>query len=172
MLPELCILAAAAVVSGVSLLRRYDIPRAPRTALIAGLTIAALLPPALQAVEWNLDAGRTSTMDLAYDWLKANVPRESRVVVEARNLVLPASFPAARNVGQLRYKSYDEYVAEHTEYLVASSHSYGKYFEAPHRFPEEYAQYMRLFEQSREMARFTPDARHPGPELRIFKVRP
>ena len=48
--PPLCVLAAAAVVSGVSLLRRYEIPRAARTALIAGLTIAALLPPALMAV--------------------------------------------------------------------------------------------------------------------------
>ena len=45
--PMLCILAAAAVISGVSLLRRYQFPRGVRTALIAALTLALLAPPAL-----------------------------------------------------------------------------------------------------------------------------
>lgn len=50
-LPLACLLAAIAVVSGVSLLRRFDIPRAVRTLLIVGLTVAAVLPPALRAVD-------------------------------------------------------------------------------------------------------------------------
>lgn len=49
-LPFASVLAAIAVISGVSLLRRFNIPRAPRTALIAGLTIAALLPPTIVSV--------------------------------------------------------------------------------------------------------------------------
>jgi hypothetical protein len=61
--PFLCVLAATAVVSGVSLLRRFDIPRAPRTALIAALTIAALLPPALQAVAFNRSLARTRAVE-------------------------------------------------------------------------------------------------------------
>ena len=172
LVPMLCVLAAAAVVSGVSLLRRYEIPRAPRTALIAALTIAALLPPSLQAIAWNRVAGKVSTVDLAYQWLKANVPPTSLVVVEARNLVLPASVASSRNVPQLRHRSYEEYVAERADYLVASSQSFGPYLEAPHRYPEEYRQYIVLFKRSREVARFTPDTDHPGPELRIFKVQP
>jgi hypothetical protein len=31
---------------------------------------------------------------------------------------------------------------------------------------------MQLFEQSREVARFTPTDANPGPEFRIFKVLP
>jgi hypothetical protein len=31
---------------------------------------------------------------------------------------------------------------------------------------------MRIFTQSREIARFTPSENVPGPELRIFKVVP
>lgn len=172
MLPALCVLAATAVVSGVSLLRRYEIPRAPRTALIAALTIAALLPPTLQAIAWNRMAGRASTVDVAYDWTKANLPPGSRVVVEARNPVLPPSVAQARNVPQLRDRRHEDYVAEQTDYFVASSQSYGEYFEAPHRFPHEYQDYRRLFEQSREVVRFTPEVDRPGPELRIFKVQP
>jgi hypothetical protein len=49
-LPTVCMLAAIAVVSGVSQLRRFDIARTPRTALIAALTVAALLPPLISAL--------------------------------------------------------------------------------------------------------------------------
>lgn len=53
MLPFACLLAAVAVVSGVSLLRRFDIPRLPRRLLITGLTVAALLPPLIGAIEFD-----------------------------------------------------------------------------------------------------------------------
>jgi hypothetical protein len=34
----------------------------------------------------------------------------------------------------------------------------------------EYAEYMRLFEQGREVQRFTPDENHPGPEIRVVRI--
>ncbi len=58
MVPSLCLIAAIAVISGVSLLRRFAIPRAPRTALIAALTIAAVLPPALLSIRLVREMGR------------------------------------------------------------------------------------------------------------------
>jgi 4-amino-4-deoxy-L-arabinose transferase-like glycosyltransferase len=51
-IPFACVLAGLAVISGVSLLRRFNIPRAPRTALIVALTVAALLPPSLASVAY------------------------------------------------------------------------------------------------------------------------
>ena len=57
-LPFLCVVAAAAVVSGVSLLRRFDIARMPRTVLIAALTVAALLPPSIAAIRVDRELGR------------------------------------------------------------------------------------------------------------------
>jgi 4-amino-4-deoxy-L-arabinose transferase-like glycosyltransferase len=172
MIPALCVLAAAAVVSGVSLLRRYEIPRAPRRVLIAGLTIAALFPPALMAIAWNRDAARRRTFDLAYEWIARNVPRDAPIVVESRQLVLPPADFHATNIAHLRRQTYDEYVRSGARYLVASSHCYGPYFAAPEKHPQEFAEYMRIFEQSREVARFTPSAEHPGPELRIFQLLP
>jgi hypothetical protein len=62
-------------------------------------------------------------------------------------------------------------VAQGFQYVVASSGGYGHAFEAPHKFPDHYAAYMRLFEQSREIARFTPSETHPGPEIRIFALK-
>ena len=169
--PPLCILAATAVVSGVSLLRRYEIPRAPRTALIAALTIAALLPPALVSIRWVRDAARTSTVDLAYAWILQHVPQQSIVAIESRALLLPATY-RSRNVLQLRQMEYGDWRDQKVDYLVASGEYYNHYFRSPEKYPREYAEYMRIFEQSRELVRFTPSTGTPGPELRIFKVIP
>ena len=57
LLPPSVLLAAIAVISGVSQLRRFSIPRAARTALIAALTVAAVLPPAIVSIELARQAG-------------------------------------------------------------------------------------------------------------------
>jgi 4-amino-4-deoxy-L-arabinose transferase-like glycosyltransferase len=176
LVPFVCILAAAAVVSGVSLLRRFDIPRAPRTALIAALTVAALLPPTVQAIGWNRMISRTRTVEQAYNWIVQNVPKGSKIAIETRELLLaPEAYPTL-NVPRLvrDHRSpggYDAFLAQGFEYIVASSGSYGRAFDAPHKYPNEYADYMRLFEQSRELARFAPSKAHPGPEIRIFALK-
>ncbi len=174
MVPMLCLLAATAVVSGVSLLRRYEIPRAPRAALIAGLTAAALAYPAYSSINFDRLISRRDTARNAYDWIRENIPPGSMIVVETRKLLLPPPYKS-RNVAQLRYHTYDDYRREGVQYLVASSQSYGPYLDSPHAHPDEYADYMRIFEQSREIARFTPSPdgmKVPGPEVRIFRVAP
>jgi 4-amino-4-deoxy-L-arabinose transferase-like glycosyltransferase len=57
-LPFVTILAAIAVISGVSLLRRFSIPRAVRQGLITALTVAALLPPLLASIRVDREIGR------------------------------------------------------------------------------------------------------------------
>ena len=66
MVPMLCLLAAMAVVSGVSLLRRYEIPRGPRAALIAALTAAALAHPAYASIRFDMLISRVDTTRMAY----------------------------------------------------------------------------------------------------------
>ena len=41
----------------------------------------------------------------------------------------------------------------------------------PHNFPAEYDAYMKLFTLSQELVRFTPDKDHPGPEIRILRLK-
>jgi 4-amino-4-deoxy-L-arabinose transferase-like glycosyltransferase len=174
MVPMLCLLAATAVVSGVSLLRRYEIPRAPRAALIAALTAAALAHPAYASIQFDRLIGRRDTTQMAYEWITHNVPPGSFVVVETRKMLLPPPFKS-ENVAQLRYQTYEDYRNRGVQYLVASSQSYGPYLSSPQIHPAEYADYMRIFEQSREITRFTPSPdgmQIPGPELRIYKVTP
>ncbi len=169
--PSVCLLAAIGVVSGVSLLRRYEIPRAPRTALIAGLTIAALLPPALIAVRGDREMARDTTVDQAYSWIVQNIPAGSSIVLERRSLLLPSQYRASYVV-QLRSKTYEQLRVEGTEYLVANSDAYGGPLTAPQKYPVDYNEYMRIFTQSRELLKVAPTSTMPGPELRIFKVVP
>jgi hypothetical protein len=167
--PMLCVFAAAAVISGVSLLRRYQFPRGVRTALIAGLALALLAPPAVTAVAFNRTIARESTVDQAYSWIVANVPPGASMALEGGHLVL-AGYRTER-MPQLRLKTYDDFVSDGTEYLVASSQCYGPYLQSPRDFRAQYTDYMTLFARTDEVARFTPADGQPGPELRILKVR-
>ena len=176
LIPFVCVLAASAVVSGVSLLRRFDIPRAPRTALIAGLTVAALLPPAIQAVSFNMMIMRTSTVEQAHEWILENIPAGSKIAIETRVLVLEPQAYKTTNVPRLVMDfrgpgAYQEYVSQGFQYVVASSQAFGPPLSAPHENTELYKAYMNLFEQSRELIRFAPDDSHPGPEIRIFALK-
>ncbi|MBA3232243.1 MAG: phospholipid carrier-dependent glycosyltransferase [Acidobacteria bacterium] len=171
LLPFVCVLAGAAVVSGVSLLRRYEIPRRPRTLLITALTVLTLLPPAIESVKWNRMISRTGTVDLAYRWITEHVPQGASVTMECKRFDLPSDRYRIATVRQLRERDYAYYVDTDVDYLVASSQCYGPYFTNPQNHVAEYAEYMRIFEQSRELVRFTPTAEHPGPELRVFRVR-
>jgi hypothetical protein len=171
LVPFVCLLAAAAVVSGVSLLRRFSIPRKLRTALIVALTVALLLPATAASISFNRRIAREGTLAQAYQWISANVPPDSMVVIESSALVLRYGPYRSRNVPQLRRAAYAHYVESGADYLVASSQCYGQYMTSPHLFPDEYAEYMRIFEQSETVATFTATADHPGPELRILKVR-
>ena len=170
LVPFVCVLSAIAIVSGVSLLRRFSIPRWPRTALITALTIAVLLPPSVTAVNLNRSLASRTAAD-AYVWIHEHVQPNSRIVIESNRLTLSGAPYVSRNVGQLRYQTYEEYEAEGVDYLVASSQSYGPIFGEPHRYQSEYADYMRLFTQTQEVARFTPPPGRPWPEIVIYRLK-
>jgi 4-amino-4-deoxy-L-arabinose transferase-like glycosyltransferase len=173
LLPFTCLLAAIAVVSGVSLLRRFDIPRLPRRLLIAALTVAALLPPLSSAIGFDRRISRESTQEIAWKWIAAHVPRNARIVIEKYDLRLPEGRYRVEHVVRLTDRSHEDYVRAGHEYIVATSQVFGPAFEAPHRLPALYAAYRTLFDQSQELLVVKPeDPSRPGPELRIYRLVP
>lgn len=168
--PFACLLAAIAVVSGVSLLRRFDIPRAARTLLIVGLTVAAVLPPAWRAASWVRDLGRPTTQEAAWIWIDANVPTGSRVVLERAALWLPGGRFQPEHVRWLVDRSLDDYRGAGVAFIVASSESYGPIMAEPERDRRRHEAYVRFFRETREVAVFTPGPDRAGPEFRIFAV--
>jgi 4-amino-4-deoxy-L-arabinose transferase-like glycosyltransferase len=176
LIPFVCVLAAAGAVSGVSLLRRFDIPRAPRTAIIAAITAAALLPPAWQSLNFIRGLRRTGTIEQAYAWIQSDIPAGATIVIETQALQLPAGKYKAKNVPQLVLDwrtpgDRDGYVKAGVDYIVASSQKYGDALSRPDSYPDLYHAYSRLFTDSQEVMRFTPSTEHPGPELRVFRLR-
>jgi 4-amino-4-deoxy-L-arabinose transferase-like glycosyltransferase len=170
-LPFASILAATAVVSGVTLLRRFEISRALRTLLIVALTVATLLPALVTSIRFNRTIAKRSTPALTYDWLVHHVPKDAEIVIECNDLVLAYAPLRSRVVRQLRQHDQDDYVKSGAQYLVASSGCYGQYFGTVQEGSVEHADYVRLFEHNDEVARFAPTPDHPGAEFRIFKVR-
>jgi 4-amino-4-deoxy-L-arabinose transferase-like glycosyltransferase len=159
-LPFLALMAASAVVSGVSLLRRYEIPRQVRSALIVALVLLAVAPPAYTSIEYNVAAGREWTTKLAYDWILREVPRGSTITIDTPELQLPGDYHVV-HAPALRRKPVESFTASGTDYIVLSS-------SVAH--PGESDESGRLFQATREVARFTPSRVHPGPELRILRV--
>ena len=118
---------------------------------------------------------RTSTVEQAHSWILSDVPRGSTIVIETQALLLSRSYKS-KNVPQLVLDArapgdYDAYVKAGVDYIVASSQKYGDALSRPKDSPELYEAYSRLFAQSQEVVRFTPNAEHPGPEIRVFRLR-
>ena len=135
------------------------------------LAEAVILPPAMQAIGFNRTF-RAQTIAGAYDWFRRNAPGDATIMIECRNLVMPPGTFKGHNVRQLRQMTYEQYVEQGADYVVASSQCYGPYFEHPDRHPREYGEYQQLFSRMREVARFTPPRGYPWPELIVFKVVP
>jgi len=121
-------------------------------------------------VQFDRDIARTWTTELAYEWLRSHAPTGAKVAIETRFLLLPPPF-TAEYVTRITVKPYDAYVSAGVKYLVLSSEVYGRYLES-HQPQDEYLEYVRLFREAPEAARFVPSSQNPGPEVRILEVRP
>jgi hypothetical protein len=168
--PFVCTLIAVAVVSGVSLLRRFNVPRAARTTFIAALTVLVLLPPAVTAFSFVRDISRPSTYDAAYEWMERNLPSRASIAVERFAMRLPERRYAVSYVRDLTDESLDSFRARKIQFLLATSQVYGAPLANPAANPELSEAYRTLFRTTRELARFSPTPARPGPELRVLAV--
>jgi hypothetical protein len=171
LVPFLSLLAAAAVVAAVSWMRRAGVPVRVRQVCTIALTVIAIGPPAYTSINYDADAAKTWTQGLAYDWIRRELPPGTSIRLEGSVAPrLPAEYKASY-AKQLRLDATDEYSSKGVQYLVASSQCYGLYLGDPKAYRLEFDDYQRIFAQNEEVARFTPSTDHPGPELRILKVK-
>jgi 4-amino-4-deoxy-L-arabinose transferase-like glycosyltransferase len=170
-LPFACLVAAIAVVSGVSLLRRFAFPRNVRTALIAGGTIAAILPPFITSVSFDRILGRGTTQQQAYTWIRANVPPGSRIVVEGRVVQLPDARYRVQYVNSLAERDVQAYLNDGIDYLVASSAQFALPLRAPQAQPALYGRYRALFDEGEQAFTAVESPDLSGPEVRVVRLR-
>jgi 4-amino-4-deoxy-L-arabinose transferase-like glycosyltransferase len=161
-IPIACVLAGNAVISGVSLLRRFSIPRAPRTALIAGLTVAALLPPSLGAVAYARRVRTRTTAEAAWQWIDAHVAQGRGIVVERDVIHVPAHrFPTIRvdDIGEHP----GQYGAAGASLLIVGA--------PDHLGPDARTRRDAFLGQATEVARFEPDAARRGPAVVVYELK-
>ena len=138
--------------------------------MLAGVVVAGLLfgPAAIRTGGILVTRAKTSTNELAFAWILELVPDGASLVVEAEGMRLPPRY-RARNVLRLIERSYEDYVQEGVEYLVASSlASRGALAGGPEG---DGPAYRRLFQRTQMVYAIQPSAEHPGSEIRVYRIR-
>lgn len=171
LLPSLSLLGASGVVWLVEKTREFELPRFVSHATIVILTLMSIVPPAYAAIGFDAAESRVWTTEQAYRWIIGTLPKGTSIRFEGSVTVhLPPDYKASY-MKQLRMQPLDSYGQQGIEYLVASSQVFGPYLDDPTDYPDENQQYRELFSRFPEAARFTAGPDHPGPELRILRVR-
>ena len=171
MVPFLSLLGASGVVWIADAVHRTIAVRPARQAVIAVLTLITIVPPAYTSQQFDAQESRVWTTEQAYNWILRRLPKGTPIRFEGSVTIrLPSDYKASY-VKQLGMQDIEAYRQAEIQYLVASSQVFGRFFDNPAAYPEESRQYRRLFEQTEEVARFTGTPEHPGPELRILRVR-
>lgn len=167
--PVLSICAGIGVMALVRVLPRLRLPAMSRL-LVSGAIIAFVLAmPVVKGIGYSRELGKTSTVDLAYGWIRANVPPGSRVIVEAGAMQLPPQYPSEQ-VRTLLMRSLGEYQRDGARYLVAASADFQSTLVDPNANPEAFGSYRELLGGAAEVAAFDPTPKVSGPRLRIFQV--
>jgi 4-amino-4-deoxy-L-arabinose transferase-like glycosyltransferase len=161
-------LALGIVALGGWLARRTE--RAPWRRLAAAAPLLVLLPPLLTATFFNLDRRKVSTTEQAADWLMANVPQGSTVVMESPVIRLPPSRMRFETVAWLINEPLSGYRDRGVSHLIANSMQYDRYFNDPGRYARQITAYSEIFRGAEPVQTFAPSADHPGPTIRILKV--
>jgi hypothetical protein len=98
------------------------------------------------------------------------LPEGTVVWTETRAFLLPPTIKA-QYVKELRLAGVTDFRATDVQYLVTSSQNSGAYYSDCRQFRNECADYEAVFAQTEEVVRITPSGGHPGPEIRILKVK-
>ena len=169
LVPFVSLLTAAFIVRLAVRAATSRIPPAGRAAIVAAMVVGAVVPPLITSIDFDRQAAKVWTTEEAYNWIIGSIPGGSSIRLETHALLLPPEFHATYAT-ELHSEDIAADAARGVDYLIASSQQYAAYLNDPKNHPEEYAGYRRLFSETEEVARFTPSADHPGPELRILKV--
>jgi 4-amino-4-deoxy-L-arabinose transferase-like glycosyltransferase len=170
LVPFLSLLAAAAVVWTVDRLRRWQVPTPVRNGVTVLLTVITIAPPAYTSIRFDANTAKVWTTQQAYEWVRQELPEGTVVWTETRAFLLPPTIKA-QYVKELRLVGVTDFRATDVQYLVTSSQNSGVYYSDCRQFRNECADYEKVFAQTEEVARFTPSSDHPGPEIRILKVK-
>jgi hypothetical protein len=167
--PCLSVFCGLTVSEFVHWLRRRRLAGLKLALPATAFAVVLLAMPTSSAIGMVRSMGQTSTGDLAYQWFLANVPKGTKVAVEAGALLLPNDYQMVNTPSLLR-KSYADYVADGVTYFLAASPDFQGTLVDPGRNPEAFVAYRTFFNDAVVVAAFDPLPNVTGPSLRIYRV--
>ncbi len=176
MLPILALWAGLAIVRAMDWLALKIRPAVARAGVLAGMVAVFLLIPAISMLQksYAFDAYllKTQTRKLAYNWAVANLPQEARILREQYTPELELAGYAVHNVNFTFADSVNEaYVRRHdAEYLIVSDKLWKRPIQEDGILAERKA-YAEIDTYADLIYHLKPTPQHPGPEIKIFKVR-
>lgn len=164
-LPGLAVLAGLAVEPITQWARqRRARTTGPAAAVLTLATLGAAAALLVVQAAGTVPRPGPSTWTAASRWLDAHAPPGSRLLIES---YAPWPDPARYRV-LTRVRLIDGGpIPDTVDYVIASETMYGRYTEAPARYPEAAAAYRQLFRELPEVARFEQGS---GPVIRVFGV--
>ena len=165
LVPFVCLLIAIAVVWLHDVVSRVASPRIAQPVAVL-LMVLVLAPAVLMSAGFVRTMHPETTQSAAYDWLRANVPAGSRLVIENTALRFPADLYPSLFVKRLEDKPASVYRASGARYMIVMTDGEGTTGEAGND-----AAVNTDAEYGQEVARFTSTHRRPGPNLRIIELR-
>jgi 4-amino-4-deoxy-L-arabinose transferase-like glycosyltransferase len=172
-LPLLPIASMLVAVGAMALLRLVERRTSRRwTATTAALlAIGCVTPPLSSSIRLDRSLGRRGTIDLAYEFIDANVPAGAVIVSETHPMLLMSKKHRVRNIRPLIGSTYDEYRAAGVQYVLASSVGYDAVRRSPATYARERAAYDSIFALAHRLAVFEPSGDVPGPEFTLFCIQ-
>lgn len=170
-LPILAVLVGVGLAAWLTvLIQEGPLFRAAATVLV----LVSFVPVLVRTVRQDAGLARSSTRELAAEWVRANVPRGVAIVKETYTPSLPAG---EYEVAQRRFAArvpLAEMRGGHYDYVLLASASYTRFLQPAslrqehHRqLAQRYAEMFRSFELVQE---WVPDAQRLGPVLRLYRV--
>ena len=172
LVPCLSLLGAAGIVWVVDQARRLDRPPLVRQAIVLTLTLLAIVPPAYSSIQFNVNELRSRDDGTAVLVDPADAAKRDGDPLRGQRDRAPAGrlpgvlHETAAAAGSRHLPERRDPVSRR---LVANLR--GVYLDDPRDYPEENRQYRQLFAQTDEIARFTGSREHPGPELRVLRIK-
>jgi hypothetical protein len=177
-LPFLAIFASSLVnaVSGITG------SRMARSALLLLLLFA--VPSFVTSLQWDLKMGKVNTRTLAKAWIEENIPRGSRIAIDALGPPIDDSYYDIYifHKGELQHpldkwahyrlgkaKKVSVLRENDIEFAIVNSNTYSNYQRVSHIYPEEAAFYIELARETRLIKEFLPDT-NPGPVIKVYSL--
>lgn len=137
----------------------------------AALVLAALLPPALNAVQIDQRLAQPDVRTVVTRWLEAALPSGSRIVGEYYSPLLLQSQPAFRQVDRAIDQPISWY-QENADYVVFVENRYGGFYLDPTHYPSQIAAYNAMFSQFALVKEFQGGALGNPCHAQVYKVQP